>query len=445
MRKTVSMTGYFGGGLRNFTLVALLLTTPAVAQDSESSRLNVNERAYLAGKVYAAATQYFAHWADVPDLDVDAAYRHYLSQALATDDRLAFGRATMEFLAAFRNGHTMLIDRALVGKGGSLPFAARFVAGKWVITDAWTPDLKSGDVIETIDGQSFEEFFTERRRFISASTVPFARHALFGRLPASVLFPQSFALYAHLFPERFVLGLKGARPVSVDRRLAASAAPVVTEGRWLEPGRLAYIRVPSFFDPGYEKRAIELVHQFHSAAALIIDLRDNMGGSTPSALTSLLMDRPYRWWTESTPVEMPHFRYLASQGKWEYRPFSRPELLWRSGIEQPKEGAFKGKLALLVDSGCHSACEDFVMPFKDNGRAALIGEPTGGSSGQPYILDLGHDMMIMIGAKREMFPDGSRFEGVGIKPDLEVSPSADDIRQGRDPALELARTRLAGS
>lgn len=445
MCKTVSTIGCLGNVLRNFLLLAPLLVMPATAQDSESGRLNVNERAYLAGKVYAAVTQYFAHWADVPDLDVDAAYRQYLDQALASDDRLAFGRATMEFLATFRNGHTMLFDRALVGKGGSLPFAARFVAGKWVVTDAWTPDLKSGDAIDSIDGQPFEEFFTRCRRFISASTMPFARRALFGRLPASILFPQPFALYAHLLPERFVLRLEGGRQVSVDRHLAVAPAPMATEGRWLDPGRLAYIRIPSFFAPEYEKRAIELIHEFHSAAALIIDVRGNMGGSTPSDLTSLLMDRPYRWWTESTPVEMPHFRFLASQGKWEYRPFSRPELIWRSSFEQPNQGAFKGKLALLVDAGCHSACEDFAIPFKDNRRASLIGELTGGSSGQPYLLDLGHDMMIMVGAKREMFPDGSRFEGVGIKPDLEASPSADDIRQGRDPALELARKHLAGS
>jgi carboxyl-terminal processing protease len=61
------------------------------------------------------------------------------------------------------------------------------------------------------------------------------------------------------------------------------------------------------------------------------------------------------------------------------------------------------------------------------------------------VLDLGHDMIVLVGAKREMFPDGSRFEGVGIKPDLPISPSPDDLRQGRDVVLQAARERLAGS
>jgi hypothetical protein len=30
-----------------------------------------------------------------------------------------------------------------------------------------------------------------------------------------------------------------------------------TEGRWLEPGKLAYVRVPSFFGPAFEKKAID--------------------------------------------------------------------------------------------------------------------------------------------------------------------------------------------
>jgi carboxyl-terminal processing protease len=218
-----------------------------------------------------------------------------------------------------------------------------------------------------------------------------------------------------------------------------------TEGRWLEPGKVAYVRIPSFFNPEYEKRALELVREFREAAILIVDVRGNMGGSTPEELTSLLMDRPYRWWTESTPLILPYFRYMASRSGWQYQPFDGSELLWRSPVRQPSKDTFKGKLALLVDAACNSACEDFAMPFKDNSRALLVGETTAGSTGQPYNLDLGNGMLAMVGAKREMFPDGSRFEGAGIKADLEISPSAEDIRQGRDVALEAARKRLSGS
>ena len=397
----------------------------------------MTERAYLASRVYASLA-YFAHWQDAQEVDVEAVYRSYLEKALANSDRSVFSRSSMEFLAAFHNSHTMFMDRALIQQGGKLPFRARFAGGKWVITESRTGDVEPGDVVETIDGKPFEEFYQEQRRFISASTEAWARHALFSEVPG-------FAPYAHLLPLQFVLGLEGGRQVKVDRPTANPSPALATEGRWLEPGKTAYIRIPSFMNPEFEERTLELVREFREAAVLVVDVRGNVGGSTPGQLTAALMDRPYRWWTESTPVLLPYFRFRASQGGWEYQPFDRPEFLWRSKENQPsKEGFFKGKLALLVDAGCHSACEDFTVPFKDNHRALIVGETTGGSTGQPYMLDLGHEMMIMVGAKREMFPDGSPFEGVGIEPDLEVAPTVEDLRQRRDPVLEAALKNSVG-
>src|SRR5208337_3600329 len=154
-------------------------------------------------------------------------------------------------------------------------------------------------------------------------------------------------------------------------------------------------RIPSFMMPGFEKRAVELVREYRNAAVLIVDVRGNPGGNTPGELTAFLMDRAYRWWTEATPVVMPYFRLRAGQGQDAYQPFSRPDMVWASNVQKPPQDNFKGKLALLVDAGCMSSCEDFTMPFKDNGRATIVGETTAGSTGQPYMLDLGKGMMVM--------------------------------------------------
>jgi carboxyl-terminal processing protease len=50
----------------------------------------------------------------------------------------------------------------------------------------------------------------------------------------------------------------------------------------------------------------------------------------------------------------------------------------------------------------------------------------------------GNGMFLGIGAKREQFPDGSQFEGVGVAPDIEVHPTAQDFRAGDDPVLKRA-------
>ena len=54
--------------------------------------------------------------------------------------------------------------------------------------------------------------------------------------------------------------------MAVDRRATPDLPIGETEGRWLEPGRLAYVRVPSFMEPQFEKRAVELVREYSGCA-----------------------------------------------------------------------------------------------------------------------------------------------------------------------------------
>lgn len=407
---------------------------PLFAADEPKDQLSLQDRAYMASRIYSSLNN-FAHWQNVPHFNLENAYRTYLEKALSSSDRAAFTHVSMEFLAGLHNGHTVFIDMPLVQQGGQPPFVAELVDGQWLVTQSASPGLKPGDVIEEIDGRGFGEFVAETTRMVAGSTIAGAQHTLFARMP-------DFAPYAHLFPRKFTLTLARDRKVMVDRDAMPPAQPLAVEGRWLTKGKVAYIRIPSFMTRGIEKRALELVHEYKQSEMLVVDLRGNQGGRTPGELTAFLMDRPFQRWAESVPVEIPFFHMRAEQGHEDYQPFIRANLDWSNSTQHPPQEHYSGKLILLVDSGCLSACEDFAMPFKVNHRAQLIGETTGGSSGQPFQLDLGQGMLALIGAKRESFPDGSQFEGVGIKPDIEVSPNAEDLRSDRDTALEVALRQL---
>lgn len=410
------------------------LSSTSLAASAEPSRIALKDRVYIASQIYAGLAN-FAHFQGATGVDVDAAYRDYLDKVLASDSRKDFSLASMQFLASLHNGHTVFFDRQQTQETGPLPFVAKYIKGQWVVTESPSDELKAGDVIEKIDGRTFADFYSQVRPYISASSESAARNVLFSQV-------LDFAPFAPLFPEKFQLTVSGGREITIDRHALRKAAPRKTEGRWLEPGKLAYIRVPSFFNPENEKRALELVREFSQAPAMIVDVRGNFGGATPSDLIAQLMDRPHRWWSESTPVELPYFRYRATQGVWQYQPFKQPHLVWESGWEGAPKEHFSGKLVLLVDGGCYSACEDFTMPFKDNHRAIIVGETTSGSTGEPWVTEFNDGMLVLIGTKRAVFPDGTPFEGVGIKPDIECQPSIDDIGHGRDPVLEAGRRAL---
>jgi len=385
---------------------------------SPTSDLSVTDRVIVASTIYSLVQQYFAHWEGAPRPDVEGAYRAYIDHAVGDKSRKEFDLATLRFVAALRNGHTQFFDDQLDGR--PLKFRLMEVENEWVVVNSQDSQLRRGAIVRTINGKAVDGFVHEQAQYVAASNDRLARTHVF--------------TYAGLFPDRISIGLQDGNVVVVDRSVRADApeapAPRVSEGRWLREGQAAYIRIPGFGDPAFERTAIDLVRQFASSPNLVIDVRGNGGGATPFQLIAALMDRPRRPWQEATPQ---HIALLEAQGM-------PPLSVSRAFLPQsPSSDAYAGRLFLLVDRFCGSACEDFVMPFKDSRRAVLIGETTQGSSGNPYRADLGHGMRVAIGAVRYRFPDGTPFEGVGIAPDVTIERRLADVAAARDAVLERAR------
>ena len=109
------------------------------------------------------------------------------------------------------------------------------------------------------------------------------------------------------------------------------------------------------------------------------------------------------------------------------------------GDHQPDATLHYAKpVVLLTNARTYSAAEDFVVGFVSMHRGKLVGETTGGSTGNPMLMKLPGGGMAFICTKDDSFPDGRVFEGAGIAPDIRVSPTIVDIRAGRDPVLTRA-------
>ena len=417
----------------------LFISSPAAAQANTGPALTVEDRAFTASKVSSLVEGYFFSAKDLPASGLGAPYKTYLGSALATDDRRQFDLATIEFVAQLHSGHTFFWDSWLDKSNQPLGFYAAPVGGYWVVQSSSRPGLEHGDVIVGIDNTLTESFFQQKQRYISASSTAVQRHNLF--------------LLPYLFPQHFTLTLDGARKVAIDREKFKQPEQQ-TEGRWLKPGITAYIRIPAFFHLSFEEKSLDYVHQFQNARTLIIDVRNNGGGIPPKRLIQALMGRPYHEWKQSTTLRLPLVDFDQDEEK-NKNPTNLPEFLrnckyspddhlcsapltWGGGVVEPSPNAFRGRVILLVDGGCVSACEELVEPFKDSGRGVIVGETTEGSSGVPYVYDFHNGMTLAISVKRLYFPDGSEFEGVGIKPDVEVHLTIESLKSGHDAILEKA-------
>ncbi len=437
-------------------LILAFLFFITIAPCLRAQTLPLKERLFVLSKTYASIALYFAHWEDasIKPEQLDSVYENFLNRAIATEDRKDFAFLMKEFVALLNNTHTWYSDYEFLYKECKpLGYTGINLDGQWIVTESFTEGLKKGDLIVKIDGKPLNEYYKELSKY-SAGSNERLRQGAFSRM-LNLFIPDKYSL-------EFKNEKGKVKKIQVDREKLniEDNEELKTEGRWIKENKIAYIKIPSFGDPKFENDAIEYVQKFKNANVLIMDVRGNGGGNTPSRLTDALMDRPYRWYAESTPLNVALFRFyvefLPKMVK-EYKDahqkeppeswtaplifqdyFKNSHLLWKPDYEKPESTIYTGKLILLTDRYTGSAAEDFVVPFKDNGRAIIIGEPTGGSTGQPYMYNFGNGIRIGIGTKRAYMPDGSKFEGVGVEPDIEVKLIREDLYKDKDRVLEKA-------
>lgn len=405
-----------------------------------NSNLTINDRLFIFSKTYSSINKYFSGWQSIPEFDIDNIYERYIDKILKTEDRRSFGLLMMEFLSNLKSGITSYNDSFISNNyNTSLGFDFDFYDGKWIILNSKNDNLNNYDVISKIDGKDFENFFKKNCKYICASSEKEAR--------------SKFSSYTLLFPKNFILTLSEGKNILIDRSniKTKDVNPEVT-GKWIKDGYIAYIKIGSFSSPEYEKKALEYLNYFKNSKSIIIDLRGNKNGEAPLNLVKAFMDRPYRYWCESTPLNLgllscynemlnkyskimsSHKKDLLSLSKL----FNQSSLIWSSSYEKDLNTTFKGKVYIIADSSTSGSAEDFMIPFKDNKRGTILGEKTTGSTGLSYTYDFGNGISINIATKRTYFPDGSAFEGIGISPDIGIHPSIDELKSKDDAVLNEA-------
>lgn len=351
--------------------------------------------------------RYFAFWTRA----TRAAYTQRLRAlhaAALRGDRLAFDRESGRLFAGLLNGHTAFSDAwQRIQYNNDPGFDAQPIQGKWVVTESSVPHLSLGTIISRINGRPTDDFVRdiEDESFIGSRSGDADGLAF---------------RFTWLFPRTLNVSTQDGRTIAIRARHSTSdpieklnsSRPVLTKTFAHDVG---YIRIFSFSSPTDERAALAAVHRFAQSRAIIVDVRGNQGGSTPTDLIESLLNTPAPWWKERSTIRRPQqFTYAPSQNH------------------------YRGRLVVIINNGCRSACEDFVMPLKWTKRAVLLGETTGGSTGQPFVRALSNGMFYQIGATHVWFPDGSRFEGVGIAPNITAPKTLNDVVRHRDSVLDAA-------
>lgn len=176
------------------------------------------------------------------------------------------------------------------------------------------------------------------------------------------------------------------------------------------PYNIGYIDLHAFAEsPQVAERIAAAMTLLGDTRALIIDLRKNGGGSpeTVALLASYFHDK------------RTHLNDIYQ------REGNTTTEMWTSEKVAGKKYGQTRKLYILTSADTFSAAEDFAYAMKNNKRATIIGEVTGGGAHPGDVHRLNPHFMMFVASGRSISPvTKTDWEVVGVQPDVKVS--ADD-------------------
>jgi len=401
-------------------------------------------------RVYSEVTYSFVFFDRCPDLDWEAEVLATIPKALSARSMEDYYRTLAELVARLGDGHTNITyPRSITAEYDRVPLDLEPVQGRFVVTRIGAAaslrraGVLRGDTLLAIDDVPTPEALETRvLRYQSFSTGQAAlaygaSHLLVGPEGAPV----------RLLLERpdgrsFVASLRYVSRQPDGSNFGSSKGPPVRSTE-VRPG-IHWIELDSFESAETSRAFVEELRRLDLAAVrgLILDVRRNSGGNSAVGwdVISHLVDEPME--TSAWKTRM----HVAAHRAWGRQPE------WFQGtapvIQPARDLRYLGPGVVLTSAFTYSAAEDFCVPLKHAGRAVLVGASTGGSTGQPLKVYLPGGGSLRVCSKRDSFPDGTEFVGVGIEPDVKVERTVDDVAQGIDPvldrAIQLLENRVSG-
>ncbi len=210
-----------------------------------------------------------------------------------------------------------------------------------------------------------------------------------------------------------------------------------TQNRYLtleeKSAKTAYSKITSFAGSAAEVDSIFSIIYTKNYQNLIVDLRDNSGGSVEAGmafaqhvLDSTLIGGVFltqKWFNQNSTIpnqkeydQFPTF----SEGNYD---------MIIEGIHKekglvlkvsPNPNHFEGNLFILTNNATASTCEPIVYGLKTENRATIVGERTAGAmlNGEPFPLKSGFS--VFVPTADYYAKDGYRIDQNGVAPDIEI-------------------------
>ena len=398
----------------------------------------------------------------------DEYYVELIDEVQKTENDYEYYRLLEKFCAKLKDGHTNIYmpenirNQVTATDFGEYRIFLTNIEGKPIvagINETKKEKLPVGSEILKVNGIPSQEHIENNvKPYISSSTEYILDDLGVSRMLNGILGTSLSIEYRT--PKGEIKSLSLTRRKSPEENIFPEfGSTELLEFKWLD-NSTAYIALNSFSDEKINEMFVEKLPEISKAKKLVIDLRKNSGGNTSigtDILKYLVKDtllygsrsstrkhnaamKAWGMWTqEKDTMNNPGAKenYLAAKDllmhDFEYKPTKvrKPEM----NIVVPT--------VILFGHHTASAAEDFLIFCDRQEHIVTMGEPSFGSTGQPYFYNFHNGAAARICTKKDTYPDGREFVGYGIQPDIFVKKTLDDFINNEDPVLEEAMKYLS--
>ncbi|WP_106829907.1 S41 family peptidase [Parabacteroides pacaensis] len=196
----------------------------------------------------------------------------------------------------------------------------------------------------------------------------------------------------------------------------------------LLPDSIGYMFYPSFSAGVGETNLDYILSSFKNCKGLIIDVRNNGGGSLTYS------DRIASRFTKERVLA----GYIVHKTGKGHNDFSEP---YSFDLEPSDRIQWPRAAVVLTNRRCYSATNDFVNKMRILPDVTIMGDRTGGGSGLPFSSELPNGWGVRFSACPILNADKEITE-FGIDPDIRVNMTEQDMEDGKDTIIEEAKKFL---
>jgi C-terminal processing protease CtpA/Prc len=177
---------------------------------------------------------------------------------------------------------------------------------------------------------------------------------------------------------------------------------------------------------------------FMNAKGIIIDIRNYPATFVPFALGEFFTSKrkPFAKFTTGNLNNPGEFTFSRNVSFLNNDAGNRDNLYDFEKLKS--ENYFQGKLVVIVNEETISQAEYTAMAFRAGDNTVIIGSQTQGADGNVSLIPLPGGIKAGISGIGVYYPNGRETQRIGIVPDIEVKPTIQGIREGRDELLEKA-------